>query len=85
MTNPQDDRSAIAHAYAWASRIVSICLEMVVPGLVGLWIDRSLGTKVLFTFAGFGLGFTLGMIQLVRITRTLNSGEEGPDDRADEP
>ena len=58
-----------AIAYSWASRVISISLEMVLPGLLGVWLDRKLGTRVLLTVLGFGLGLTLGMMHLLRIAR----------------
>jgi hypothetical protein len=77
MDQPTDDRSRQAIAYSWASRIISISLEMVVPGLIGFWLDRKLRTRVVFTVVGFGLGFTLGMMHLMRIARP----KEGPSKR----
>jgi hypothetical protein len=64
-----DDRSRQAIAYAWAWRIISISLEMVLPGCLGIWIDRRLGTGFVFTLIGVGLGLALGMMQLLRIAR----------------
>ena len=64
---------SIAKAYHWASRIVTVCLEMVVPGLVGLWVDRQLGTVVLFGVTGFAVGMTIGIWHLLRLTGS--SGE----------
>jgi F0F1-type ATP synthase assembly protein I len=70
MSEPTDDRSRQAIAYSWASRIISISLEMVLPGLLGVWLDRKFGTRVLFTVIGFGLGLTLGMTHLLKIARS---------------
>lgn len=69
MDQYSDDRSRQAIAYSWASRIISISFEMVIPGLVGVWLDRKLETKFVFTVAGFGIGLTLGMMHLLRIAR----------------
>jgi hypothetical protein len=70
MDQQSDDRSRQAIAYSWASRIISISLEMVVPGLVGLWLDRKLKARVqVFTIAGFGLGLALGILHLMRIAQ----------------
>jgi hypothetical protein len=43
---------------------------MVLPGVLGVWLDRKLGTWVVFTIAGFGLGLILGMMHLLQIART---------------
>jgi hypothetical protein len=49
---------------------------MVIPGLVGLWIDRSLGwLPVVFTLLGFGLGMTVGIMHLLRIAAALGESE----------
>ena len=69
VTTHPDDRSPAAKAYQWATRIMVVSLEMVLPGLAGYWIDKSLGTLVLFTLLGFGLGTTMAMIHLIRMTR----------------
>jgi len=66
-----DDRSGIARATEWASRITAVCFEMCLPALLGYWIDQRLGTKVVFTIAGGVLGMVGGMMSLVRMTRSL--------------
>ena len=67
-----DDRSAISLAYAWATRVMVIAVEMVLPGLLGLWIDQKLGTVVLFALAGFALGITVSIMHLVRMAKSEN-------------
>ena len=57
-------------------------MGMVLPGLLGLWLDNRLGTLVLFTLLGFSLGVSVGTWQLVRMTRSSDnrkpmSDEEG--------
>jgi F0F1-type ATP synthase assembly protein I len=70
VTSPSDDRSPAAKAYQWASRIMIVSLEMVLPGLAGYWIDKKLGTLVLFMLVGFALGGTAAVMHLVRMTRS---------------
>jgi F0F1-type ATP synthase assembly protein I len=60
-------RSAAAKAADWVSRIMTISLGMVLPGLVGYWIDLQLGTKVLFLLLGFALGSFIAGKQLLAI------------------
>jgi F0F1-type ATP synthase assembly protein I len=69
VTRSTDDRSSIAKAYQWATRIMVVSLEMVLPGLAGYWLDQQLGTKVLFMLAGFGLGSTAAVVHLIRMVR----------------
>ncbi len=72
VTNPSDDRSQVAIAYQWASRIMLVALEMVLPGLAGHWLDRWLGTVVLFLLIGMALGCTAAVLHLVQMTRAEN-------------
>ena len=78
-SKPPSDQSPIAVAMQWATRIMTLVIEMMVPGFGGIWLDNRLGTKVLFTLIGFGLGGTFALWQLLRMTkspsgRTTNSG-----------
>ena len=57
MTSPPDEPSSLALALAWASRLMAVSLEMVVPGIVGHWLDRRWGTGYLVI-----LGFVFGLI-----------------------
>ncbi len=70
VTNPTDERSPIATAYQWVSRITVVALEMVLPGLAGYWLDQRIGTGVLFMLIGFGLGCTAATVQLMQIARS---------------
>jgi hypothetical protein len=63
-----DGPRAIALAYQWVARITGVCIQMVAPGLIGLWLDRRIGSVVVFTMLGFVVGITLGVWQLVRMT-----------------
>jgi hypothetical protein len=69
VTIPSDDRSQTAKAYQWATRIMVVSLEMVLPGLAGNWVDRQLGTKILFTLLGFAGGCTAAVMHLIRMTK----------------
>jgi len=69
-----DDRSQLARAYQWATRIMVVSLEMVLPGLAGYWLDLKLGTVVLFTLVGFGFGTTAAVVHLIQMTRADAEG-----------
>lgn len=72
LTQPPDGREArspMAIAATWGSRITTVALEMVVPGLIGFWIDSRLGTKMVFGMAGFAFGLTLGIWHLVQMAK----------------
>jgi hypothetical protein len=66
---PQD-YSWISKGLQWASRITSIAAEMVVPGLVGIWLDDHLETGFL-AFIGFGIGVAVGIWHLTLIAKSL--------------
>jgi len=56
----------------WVTRIFTVGLEMVLPGLGGDWLDHRLGTGHWFTLAGFGLGMVGGMWHLILMTQAEN-------------
>ncbi len=83
----QDDRSILAIALQWSSTVMTISIEMVVPGLLGYWADSRLGTGFLFLMLGMLFGVSLGIWQLVRLTQVesakqLESGKQRPVDRS---
>jgi len=63
-----DDRSTLARAHQWATRIMVVSLEMVLPGLAGFWVDQRLGTLFVFLLIGIVLGCTGGFWHLIRLT-----------------
>ncbi len=65
---PPDDRSAMALAMAWSSRITTVSVEMVLPAMLGYWIDQRLGTVMVFLVLGAALGLTGGIWHLIRMT-----------------
>jgi hypothetical protein len=64
-----DDRSAFAKAAHWSSRIMTIALEMSLPGLAGHWMDERMGTGHVLLIAGVLLGCGVAFWELVRIGR----------------
>ena len=72
----------MATAAQWVSRITTISIEMVLPGLAGVWLDDWLGTVALFTLAGFAFGISFGIWHLVRIA---GSDDEPPRASDEEP
>ena len=77
----RNDRSPFTLAMEWTSRITTISLEMVVPALVGYWLDQRLGTHLLFLVLGVILGFVTAMLSLLRLTRPPGP-DQPPDFRA---
>ena len=69
MAKPSDDRSAMAIAFQWSFTVMTISAEMVLPGLMGYWLDQWLGTKAVFLLLGFVLGGILAGFALMRIAK----------------
>jgi F0F1-type ATP synthase assembly protein I len=61
------DPALYAHLHQWSVRISMIALEMVIPALIGVWLDRLLRTVALFAILGVFLGVALGFGQLLKI------------------
>ncbi len=70
------EQSPIVIATQWATRIMTLAIEMVVPGLGGIWLDGRLGTKAQFTLLGFALGGTFALWQLLRMTQVARRAAE---------
>ena len=86
VTESADDRSPMAQAIAWSSRIITVSLEMVLPGVAGYWLDQKLGTVMLFLVLGVILGMVSGLVHLIRMAGAANEGvsdgqsdQHGPD------
>lgn len=68
----------MALAFEWVAKITTASLEMVVPGIVGHFLDKRLGTSYL-ALVGFGLGMVLGLWQLIRWTKPTTRPPTDPD------
>lgn len=62
------DMTWMREAVNWVARITTVGLEMVLPGLGGLWLDSRFGTHFLGAL-GFAVGVALGLWQMVKFTR----------------
>ena len=67
----------------WVSRITTVALEMVIPGLLGLWADSYFQTKFVVAIVGFVLGFAVAMRHLLRMTAAPKSDESLRQDNQD--
>lgn len=52
---------------------------ILVAGVIGLTLDRFLNTTPWFMIGGIFVGFATGLINLIRLSKELNSGLEPPD------
>jgi hypothetical protein len=69
VTEQRDDRSPLALAYQWSARITSISLELLLPMLIGLWLDQRWGTLPLLLIVGVILGFVTATLSLLRLAK----------------
>lgn len=72
VTNEHDDRSPMAQAMEWTSQVTTIAVEMALPGLGGYWLDRRLGTRMVFLMLGVALGFAMGMWHLMKLAKAAS-------------
>jgi F0F1-type ATP synthase assembly protein I len=70
----------MAIAFEWSATIMTISAEMVVPGLLGYWLDQRLGTRLVFLLLGFALGGTLAAFGLMRIVQRQTKTDVGQGD-----
>ena len=63
------ERSPVAIALEWSVTIMTIAAEMVLPGLLGHWLDTKLGTRAVFLLLGFAAGGLLAALSLARIAK----------------
>ncbi|MGI9518012.1 MAG: AtpZ/AtpI family protein [Pirellulaceae bacterium] len=85
MTDPgpsRDDRSPVAKAISKATEITTVSFMMVVPILLGYWLDLYLGTVPLFAILGLVLGMSGGIWQLIKLVNRQSS-ESSPASRGD--
>jgi F0F1-type ATP synthase assembly protein I len=68
-----DDRPPMVVAMQWVSQITTIGLEMVLPAVLGIWLDKKWGTAPWLVIVGVLLGFVTGMYHLLQIVRSANS------------
>ena len=78
MADPTDQRSPLAIGMEWSSRVVTVSLEMVVPGVAGHWLDERLGTRALFTLLGFALGMFVAIRHLMQMVSPASTDRDNP-------
>jgi F0F1-type ATP synthase assembly protein I len=86
--SPEEKRSGLALGYALSIRVSAIAIEMVLPCVVGVWLDEKLGTFLLFTVLGAILGMTTAILSLMRLATNQPFSEKNqerpPDAQAPE-
>jgi F0F1-type ATP synthase assembly protein I len=77
----EDDRSPIAKALSQVAQITTISLMMVIPAIIGQFIDRLLGTVILFTALGLVLGMASAIWQLIKLVSYWNKSYDSEDSK----
>ena len=60
-----DDRSPTAKALSKVTQITSISLMMIIPAILGYFVDQYFGTLILFTAIGLVVGVAAAVKQLI--------------------
>ena len=76
MNHTEDDRSPTAKAFSKVSEITSISLMMIIPAIIGYFVDQRLGTLILFTAIGLIVGMSAAIWQLVKFVALENQKEQ---------
>lgn len=71
--DPHKTVSKMAGAYVRAAQVSGIALQGVLPILLGYWGDVSLGTRPWLLIVGAGLGFSLLLMSVKRISQVSSS------------
>jgi ATP synthase protein I len=64
----------MALAMEWTSRLTTISLELVLPVLLGYWLDKRYATGALFLILGVLLGFITALMSLLRLAKQSGEG-----------
>ena len=70
-----DDRSPIAKALSKVAQITTISLMMVIPAIIGYFIDQYFGTVILFTAVGLVLGMVSAIWQLIKLVAQMEQSD----------
>ncbi len=87
MKDSSPERPWLAAAAEWTSKVTTVAGQMVLPPLLGLWLDRLAGTVCLFLILGALLGFAAAISQLVQWVRRgpKTRPEDGPKHQPNPP
>ncbi|QDU88620.1 hypothetical protein Pla175_20000 [Pirellulimonas nuda] len=58
----------------WVGRLTFVGLLMVIPGLLGFWLDSQIGSVAVFGVVGFAGGSVLAIRYLIKLTADQSSG-----------
>ena len=76
-SNSRQQQRQQSLAMEWVSRVLAICVVMVLPGLGGGWLDKRYGTGF-WALVGFALGFASGLTALILLVKRDGGGPRKP-------
>jgi len=74
-----DDRSSMAKAMDWVSRIMTFCFAMILPALGGYFADGYLGCSPWIMLAGSVFGMVAGFYLLMKMVHAMNRQQDEAD------
>ncbi|MCL2623073.1 MAG: AtpZ/AtpI family protein [Planctomycetaceae bacterium] len=69
-----DGRSPVVLGYVWATIVMTMAIELIVPILLGVYADYKLGTKCVFLFFGIFIGFFIMVVNFVKLMKSKGFG-----------
>jgi len=69
-----ESRSPLSVGLEWVTMVTTIGLEFALPPVIGYFIDARVGTAPVGTIVGAVVGFLVGMLHIVRMSRSLPDG-----------
>ncbi len=83
VTEHHDDRAPIAKALSRVTQITTISLMMIIPAIIGYFIDQYFGTVILFTTIGLVIGMGSAISQLIRLVAQMEKTYDSENGRGD--
>ena len=72
MDQLDDDRSPTAKGISTAMELIAVSILMVIPPLLGSYLDQHYGTKFVWTVVGLAIGLFALIVRLKRIAGSMS-------------
>ena len=73
----EDSRSSYVQGYVWATVIITMAVELVVPILLGVYADYKFGTKGVFLLLGVFLSCIILVTNFVKLMKSKDFHQMG--------
>jgi len=80
-----DTRATWVKGYEISSQVITIALELVLPALLGFFVDRRIGIFPVITIVGLAFGLAVGTLHFVYFAKTLSHTPKGSSRSQQEP